>query len=218
MKIVCTSDTHGYHHDLKVPDGDVFIHAGDITMCGEFGVMADFNDWLKTLPHTYKIVIAGNHDKPLGDSPTLGTKIFSNAIYLQNSAVEIEGLKFWGSPITPAFGGMREGLAFYTNNKAEAKNTWKQIPKDTDVLITHGPPLHILDEVENRFNLYFDKENCGDGILAARVIEIKPKLHAFGHIHEGYGEYIASYGTHFVNCSAVNETYNIINKPIVVNI
>jgi hypothetical protein len=34
LKIVCISDTHGKHRNLKVPDGDVLVHAGDITSKG----------------------------------------------------------------------------------------------------------------------------------------------------------------------------------------
>jgi predicted phosphohydrolase len=50
------------HRMVEVPDGDVFIHAGDITMAGEESIIKDFDDWLGTLPHKHKIVICGNHD------------------------------------------------------------------------------------------------------------------------------------------------------------
>ena len=61
MRLVLISDTHGDHDHLTVPDGDVLIHAGDMTENGEVSEVRDFNRWLGTLPHKHKLVIAGNH-------------------------------------------------------------------------------------------------------------------------------------------------------------
>ncbi len=223
-KIVCISDTHNFHHDVDVPDGDILIHAGDFTLSGTLGEVVEFNEWLGTLDHPYKIVIAGNHDRCLGESGTLGLKMFTNAIYLERSGKEIEGIKFWGAPMTPAFNGMRGGLTFYTNNNKEAKGVWRGMPKKLDVLITHGPPKFILDEVPRyEYGQTFrvgeqTVEHCGDGMLASKVIKNKPKYHIFGHIHEGYGQFKADYGTKFINCSVVNASYNVVNKPIVIDL
>ena len=224
MKIVCISDTHNYHHDVDVPDGDVLIHAGDFTLTGSLGEVVEFNEWLGTLDHTYKIIIAGNHDRCLGDRGTLGLKIFTNGIYLERSGLDIDGIKFWGAPMTPAFRGMRGGLTFYTNNDKEAKGVWRGMPKKLDVLITHGPPYGILDEVAKYdYGQTFrvgepTTVHCGDGMLASKVIANKPKYHVFGHIHEGYGKFKTDYGTKFINCSVVNASYNVVNKPIVFKI
>ncbi len=216
MKAVCISDTHTYHNDVKLPDADILIHAGDFTMVGSINEVLDFNEWLGKQEQTYKIIIAGNHDRCLGESETLGFKIISNGTYLLNSGIEIEGKKFWGSPMTLAFNGMRGGLTFHADRDGKAiKRTWQGMPKNVDVLITHGPPYAILDKVPRPF---MEDENCGDGILAAKVIERKPKYHVFGHIHEGYGTFKAEYGTTFVNCSVVNEAYNLVNEPIVIDI
>ena len=65
MKLVCISDTHREYSKVKVPNGDVFIHAGDIDIWGYANELTVFNEWLGSLPHKYKIVIAGNHDKLL---------------------------------------------------------------------------------------------------------------------------------------------------------
>merc|ERR1719367_837758 len=66
VRIVCTSDTHSGVEDnpqsFTLPDGDVLIHAGDFTNYGEVDKVKKFNSWLGTLPHTHKIVIAGNRD------------------------------------------------------------------------------------------------------------------------------------------------------------
>ncbi len=218
MKLICIADTHSYHHDVKVPDGDVLIHAGDLTMVGSLHELLDFNDWMEKQPHNYKIVIAGNHDRALGQSPMLGYKMLTNCIYLQNSGVELDGVNFWGSPYTPAFQGMRSGLTFYTNSDREAKGIWRGMSKKTDVLITHGPPFGKLDKVKrHELDQSITFENVGDQMLMEKVKKIKPKYHIFGHIHEEYG-LLQENGTTFINASVVNAEYNVVNKPIVVKI
>jgi predicted phosphodiesterase len=42
MKIICISDTHNHHKDLKIPDGDILIHAGDMTCVGGMDEIKDF--------------------------------------------------------------------------------------------------------------------------------------------------------------------------------
>lgn len=200
---------------MDVPDGDILIHAGDFTLTGTLNEVVEFNDWLGRLDHNFKVVIAGNHDRCLGENETLGLKMFTNAIYLERSGVTLEDLKIWGAPMTPAFNGMRGGLTFYTNDDKEAKGVWSSMPKNLDILVTHGPPKFILDEVPRPF---MEDEHCGDAMLASKVIQRKPKYHAFGHIHEGYGRFEADYGTKFINCSVVNACYNVVNKPIVINL
>jgi 3',5'-cyclic AMP phosphodiesterase CpdA len=54
MRIVCVSDTHGRHREITVPDGDVLVHAGDLTRYGRLDEARDVNDWLRTLPHRHK--------------------------------------------------------------------------------------------------------------------------------------------------------------------
>jgi len=223
-KIVCISDTHNFHNDVDVPDGDILVHAGDFTLTGTLNEVLDFNEWLGKLDHNFKIIVAGNHDRCLGQDGILGLKMFTNGIYLERSGTEIMGIKFWGAPMTPAFNGMRGGLTFYTNNDKEAKGVWRGMPKKLDVLITHGPPLGVLDEVERygcgqTFQVGEQTvEHCGDGMLASKVIANKPKYHIFGHIHEAYGKFEADYGTKFINCSVVNASYNVVNKPIVIDL
>lgn len=63
-RVVCMSDTHSLTNYMKfdIPDGDIFIHAGDFTKCGGLDEVIEFNQWIGTLPHKHKIVIAGNHE------------------------------------------------------------------------------------------------------------------------------------------------------------
>lgn len=42
------SDTHSLTSHIKfdIPDGDIFIHAGDFTKCGGLEEVIDFNNWI----------------------------------------------------------------------------------------------------------------------------------------------------------------------------
>ncbi|ATY62480.1 ser/Thr protein phosphatase [Cordyceps militaris CM01] len=59
-RIVCISDTHNC--TVKLPPGDVLIHAGDITNQGSYSELSKAVKWLEELPYEAKIIIAGNHD------------------------------------------------------------------------------------------------------------------------------------------------------------
>ena len=223
MKIVMISDTHTYEHELDLPDGDLLIHSGDFTLEGKAHEVYDFNNWLgKQKQFNDKIVIAGNHDLCVGEDPMFGYKHLTNAIYLQNSGIQIDDTYFWGSPMTPSFHGMRGGLTFYTNSDGEAKKAWAGMPKKTNFLITHGPPHGILDEVyRSRYHKGIDPEilveHVGDKMLLDKVRKIKPKYHQFGHIHEGYGIMETDITT-FINASCVNSAYGMENEPLVIYI
>jgi Icc-related predicted phosphoesterase len=95
-------------------------------------------------------------------------------------------------------------------NSLEIKNTWSRIPKDVDILLTHGPPTNILDE--NTAGL-----RVGCAQLLARVLAIKPRLHVSGHIHEAYGRQDLG-STIFVNASTCNLRYQPVQAPIVVDL
>jgi Icc-related predicted phosphoesterase len=143
LRIVCISDTHGQHAKLSVPEGDVLIHAGDFMAFGDRPKeIIDFNQWLGKQPHQHKVVIAGNHDSMFERHPGAATELLGNAIYLENSATEFEGLKIWGSPVQPEF----NNWAFNVARGAAIRRYWKMIPANTAVLVTHGPPFGVLDK------------------------------------------------------------------------
>lgn len=204
MKLVLISDTHERHEKVNVPHGDVLVHAGDFTMLGEEPYIADFNRWLGYLPHKRKVVIAGNHE--MRWTPAKAAML-TNATYLQDSSCVIDGLKFYGSPYTPTF----FDWAFMLPRGESMYQHWLKIPHDTDVLITHGPPKGKLDFSD------YGKENVGCSDLAVIVEAIKPKLHVFGHIHGAYGQEQAN-GTTYVNASVVNEKYQPVNEPVVIDV
>lgn len=210
MRLVCISDTHSLHrHIPHVPAGDVLIHAGDCLGAGTLDNVKDLNDWLGTLPHQHKIVIAGNHDWVFQEARSFAIEALTNATYLEDSGVEIDGVRFWGSPWTPTF----MDWAFMRDRGKPINEHWGLIPADTDVLITHGPPHGIADEVD--MGLQFEHVGCVD--LLQRVRQLSLKAHIFGHIHEGYGEYTLN-RTRFINASTCTERYEPTNSPIIIDL
>jgi Icc-related predicted phosphoesterase len=205
-RIVCLSDTHNCNHQITVPDGDILIHAGDATIQGSPYEVEEFAHWFASLPHRYKIFVAGNHDWLFEIDNRFARLLVSNFKYLQDSSIKVEGLKFYGSPHQPRF----YNWAFNLTRGAEMAEKWKLIPRDTDILITHGPPFGILD-------LTPQGDNAGCEELRKRVVEIRPKAHIFGHIHSGYGMK-EEFGVKFINASTCDEAYEPTNSPIVFDI
>ena len=206
-RIVLLSDTHNCNEQISVPDGDILIHAGDATNRGQVDEIVAFNEWFSGFPHKHKIFVAGNHDWLFETRPKYAQSLLAeNVVYLQDSAVEILGLKIYGSPWQPRF----FDWAFNLNRGGEMAEKWKLIPNEVDILITHGPPFGILDETPRG-----DFAGCEE--LRKRVEEIRPQLHVFGHIHFGYGE-TEKFGVRFVNASNCDEDYLPTNPPIVVDL
>ncbi len=208
MTIACLSDTHSLHHRIpSIPDADILIHAGDISKYGDESQVVDFLHWFSALPHKHKIFIAGNHDFFFENKREdyIRTVIPDNVIYLNDSGCEINGIRFWGSPITPEF----MNWAFNRKRGTEIQQHWNKIPENTDILITHGPPAGILDTTTN-----FQKTGCED--LLNTVLKIRPAYHIFGHIHEAHG-IITQASTTFVNAAILDEKYRIKNKPIMID-
>lgn len=204
MKFVAISDTHGQHKGLALPKGDVVIHAGDISSRGKEHEVIDFLDWFKDLDFKYKIFIAGNHDflfeKEMAERIT--EIIPEGVIYLKDSEATIEGIKIWGSPITPWF----HDWAFNRKRGEEIAKHWDLIPNDVDIILTHGPAYGLLDKT-----IYGDCVGCED--LLKAINRIKPRFHVCGHIHERYG--IIPFGhTTFINASVMDHRYRRVNQPI----
>ena len=225
IRFVCLSDTHSLHDQIvAVPEGDVLIHAGDITKVGYPSEFYRFVEWLAELPHKHKIIVAGNHDisfeidyyqknwprfhSRTGKLPLdqLHDDIYDNPAftYLKDSSITIEGIKIYGSPYQPAF----FNWAFNLERGDACASKWSEIPKDTDILITHGPPLGFGDLLHTGY-----RAGCVD-LLAEIRQRVKPKFHVFGHIHEAAG--VTTDGqTIFINASICNLAYQPINIPLV---
>jgi Icc-related predicted phosphoesterase len=200
MRVVCLSDTHNQHFSLSIPDGDVLIHSGDALGRGTYSEAVRFNEWLGTLPHKHKLYVPGNHDELFELNPVEGRNVMTNAIVLIDQGVEIDGVKFYGSPWTKQF----YDWAFMKPDQ-QLREIWDKIPDDTDVLITHGPPWSILD-ANRRGDL------CGSQTLYEAVKRANPAFHIFGHIHESSGVLTIA-DTTFINAAILDDWYNYGNPP-----
>lgn len=215
MKITCISDTHNQHLHIP-PDwlegGDVLVHAGDVSGRGSLKEVEAFLEWFNELPYTHKIFIAGNHDFWFEKVSTFAVnemlqEKYPNIIYLNDSGVEIDGVKFWGSPVQPWFYDWA-----FNRIGTDICRHWDMIPLDTDVLITHGPMKGILD-------MTLRGVSTGCPYLLEKSAEMTNlKLFVCGHIHESYGKFEFPDGGVFVNASTLNFNYNVQNKPIIVEI
>ena len=183
MRIWHISDTHTFHNLLVIPTNiDMIIFSGDCSNprdpFSNEPEVRDFIDWFGALPIKYKIFVAGNHDTSI--EKRLITKydfIKAGITYLENETITIEGLKIFGSPFTPSFGW---GWAF-NKERHKLDRLWKNIiDVDVDIIINHGPPKGVLDI---SFDRNGNMERCGDKSLMNRVVEVRPKLVLFGHIH-----------------------------------
>lgn len=198
MKIVAVSDTHEKEQFLKIPECDLFIHAGDWTFRGEKYAVEKFGKWLNQIPAQHIVVIPGNHElyfeNALPQSKDWLIDVCPKVNLLIEESIEINGVNIYGSPITPFF------YAWAWNRyRYEIKPHWDNIPENTDILITHGGPYSILDQT-----IYGQSVGCE--YLYDRIKHIKPDLHIFGHIHAAKGEKHFD-GTSYYNVSSCDEQY-----------
>jgi len=213
VKIVAISDTHMAHRDLyRLVKGDILVHCGDLTHRGRSHEYADVLEFFRLHCARYKhvIFIAGNHDfgcKEYMDNMLQCGMFPDNLHYLHNESKEIMGIKFFGSPNTPPFYDWA-----YMSNEGELSNIYSLIPKDTQVLITHGPAFGILD-VESR-----NGEHCGSTSLLRAIVDLDNlKHHLFGHIHASNGQQ-ESQNVTFSNCSVLDDNYDMKFKPTVIKV
>lgn len=217
-KIVCVSDSHTFEN-FTVPDGDILIHSGDISFTGTFVEMSKGMRWLGKFSHKFKIFVCGNHDW-LGETDPLLMKELANEngiTYLDDSGAEIMGFKVWGSPVQPEF----NSWAFNRKRGAEIAKHWAKIPENTQILISHGPPMGILDEVDRGIvnGIDMGREHVGCEELKKRIDQLKDlRLHCFGHLHDSNGIYTDPSGKIFVNAAICTEEYKPIQSPRVITL
>jgi Icc-related predicted phosphoesterase len=203
MKIVAISDTHRKYEQLgTLPEGDILIFAGDDDWTSYTNFLT-FLNWFAAQPVEHKVMIAGNHDFFAATSELfIREECKKRGVhYLRDSGITILDITIWGSPYTPQFGNW----AFMKERGDEILKTWQKIPDYTDILVTHGPPMDILDVTPRG-------ENVGCWDLGFIVKKIKPILHIYGHIHGCSGVYKTPHTT-YVNASVTDELYSIENEP-----
>ncbi|MCC6521847.1 MAG: metallophosphatase domain-containing protein [Polyangiaceae bacterium] len=188
LRLVLCADTH-LGHGLVVPPGDVLVHAGDLTCSGSLAELALAADFLASLPHRHKLVVAGNHELCLEREPEAAWPLLARVTTLHDSGTTVAGVRFWGSPWQPIF----FDWAFNLPRGAALAARWARMPAGIDVLVTHGPPRGIGDRVGDGRH-----EGCDD--LLARVKVVAPLVHVFGHIHEDRGAWRMG-DTLFVNAT-----------------
>lgn len=207
MKITCFADTHRCVDGLDIPAADVIICAGDCCNSGSIEDVIAFNGWFSRLPCKHKILVAGNHDVCFETQTSLAKSLLDkNIIYLQDEGIDINGVRFYGSPWQLPFMDWAFNLT-----EEELRKKFELIPDSVDVLITHSPPFGILDSTP-------EKKNLGSKSLLERVCQVKPQYHIFGHIHHGYGKRADASGITFINCSLLDEGYNFVNPPVVIEL
>lgn len=213
LTIVALSDTHGLHAtmDRDIPDGDVLIHAGDFCGRGHVEEVVEFAHWMGSLPHRHKLAIPGNHDIPVEESEQLCRDVFADRgiRLLVGETVEIEGFRFFGSPYTPTFLNWH----FMRDRGDPIRAEWKAIPDNADVVITHGPAYGHGDLAPPWKGQPPRHVGCLE--LLNRLLTVRPRVHIFGHIHDGYGVTISDEipGTTFYNASVCTEAYRPVNAP-----
>lgn len=234
MRITHISDTHNKHNQLsgKLPGGGLLIHSGDFASIGRKHEIEKFIEWFGKQDYMHKVFIAGNHDivfqserlyetksahfeRKAYDSPGAKGKpdwlvelldnLPDRMYYLENNSLKLEGINIWGSPYSPTFG---LGWAFNVDRGYDSCQIWKEIPDDTNIVITHTPIYGYNDRTSNT------NENVGCDELYYKLKEVKPDLHFAGHIHEGYGYAQTNWGGYTFNGSNCNLQYNVQNNPI----
>jgi len=208
--ITFITDTHTKHKHLtgELPGGDILIHCGDFTNRGYMTEIKNFLDWFDEVKgYEHKIFIAGNHDFGFQDNPKECAELlknYPNLTYLQDTSIIIDGIKIYGTPWQPRF----YDWAFNVNRGWDIAQKWEKIPMDTDILITHGPAFGILD-------LTYTGQHVGCEDLYKKVVELKPKIHACGHIH--YARHIKQIeDTVYINACNLGEDYMYQNAPITI--
>lgn len=195
ISILHISDTHGMHREMhSLPYADIIVHSGDFCREGTEGEVIDFIEWFDSLEYNHKIFVAGNHDDYLHNAQIDGLP--ENIHYLYYSALNIEGINFYGIPMFSAD---------IISQKYQKQIL--EIPNNIDVLITHQPPFGILDKTTNK--------HYGDIDILNQVCAIKPKFHLFGHVHNNNG--IISGSTTFINSAMSDENYQLKQKYHILN-
>lgn len=215
MRVVAISDTHGEHEAVDLPDGDLLVHAGDFCRWGTLDEVEEFLAWFRARPHRHKVLVAGNHDIAVEKMRDAARALIpANVVYLEDAEATVGGLRVWGSPWTPIF----YHWAFMLPRGAALRERWDRIPAGIDILVTHGPPYGHGDLAAAYGARHPRAVGCVE--LLAAVRRVRPRLHVFGHIHEGHGVSLSDEvsPTIFANAATCTVTHEATNPPLVVDL
>jgi len=207
-RFLIISDTHSKPLQSH-PECDVVLHCGDLTEDGTPESISSAIKDLQAINAELKLAIAGNHeislDKQywLSEGGELSEHLKAVATVEKVSSVTFlkegthrftlkSGASFsiHASPYTPKYGCSAFQYATDEDryNPPERTPSWAKnvgtttsiIPPNVDIVMTHGPPKYILDMAR-------DGNSVGCDHLRRAIGNIRPKLHCFGHVHNGYG-------------------------------
>ena len=204
MRIAMISDVHEQWHDLKIPECDVLISAGDYSYTGKRYVVVEFHKWLSKQNAENIISVQGNHElwveKHWDEASSLVHEIDPRIWFVDTGHKIIDGVSFFCSAVQPEFGNW----AWNKKRGPELAAHWARIPSNTEVLVTHGPPYGVLDVSTSK---YATKGHLGCKDLLDKISYLDHlKLHVFGHIHGSSGEQDIE-GIRFVNAAICDEDY-----------
>lgn len=202
---------------------------GAVTIAGNHDGPLDAETWLKAAPHSQPGVPWTTESmaemRKLFDDGGVGDGTQRPLRLLQHSATEIAGLTLFGSPYV-GFTPRRQAMAHddplryegFLRDHARLAELYADIPIGLDVLITHGPPLGILDSsvqyggVSRETPIAIGSAALHDRLRAMRPAD-RPRLHVFGHEHDARGVVCDhELGTVFVNAAAVDGDQGVIRK------
>ena len=214
VRIVCISDTHLKEEECTVPPCDVLLHAGDIlfrsgtsmSVGASKEAYTKFCAWLARQPCSRGVLICGNHDmrlKELGRA-YIEQHLPHNFVYLENEAVDIRGIKIFGSPNSV---GSSPNSAW---QEGSSKGLWRGIDafnddNPVDIVMSHGPAHYFAKGREG-----------GDERQARRLVRSGARLHVSGHLHWAYGMSVLSLGSKkipCVCCCIMDGSYEATNHP-----
>ncbi len=217
MKLVCISDLHEFlpviqRCDLLLIAGDItFSQHGDLDRQWAF-LDGPFRRWLQGVPARQVVGIAGNHDQVFEKEPARVRALDLPWIYLEDSRADVLGLGIWGTPWTLPF----QDWAFNADAD-ELECRFGLIPCGTDIILTHGPPRGVGDNVIESGTV----RNIGAVAAMAAIHRVNPKLYVCGHVHEGRSmNQIDEQGinTVVVNCCLMDPNYKPVHAPIEIDL
>ncbi|KAG9254533.1 Metallo-dependent phosphatase-like protein [Emericellopsis atlantica] len=196
VRIVCISDTHNDDCTQSLPDGDLLVHAGDMTDDGTMEELRVAYEWIAALPHKIKLVIAGNHDvgldpdhsKFLPEALALFTSeaaAASGVHYVDRVSARLnDTISAYGNPTQPDFLASSYAFTYPPYPSQQATAAWASAPTDPSsscaLWITHGGPLGHLDWIPI-------PPLRGCEVQARAVARARPVLAVFGHFHSSHG-------------------------------
>lgn len=227
LRFVCLADTLGHHASVPLIPADVLLFAGNLTNSGGLNQIAAFSSWLETYPAARKVLVAGSQDvtfdaqfynlhwrrfhlkrqeAELAVSTILECR---DAIYLENSSVDVAGLHLFGTPCS--VGALSTTGAFAGN-----AGQWARIPEGVDVLVTHGAAVRMGPSccVLGTSSSVLSVKALDDDLLTQIQQRAMPAVHVCGNAPKEYG--VTTDGTTlFVNACICRPDLKPTNLPIV---